>query len=163
MVKIQGEVYICDRCRTAYPTKVDAEKCEARHRLIEMWREGKIDDLAVARGLGLPTDTPEQIKSSLRSVANLLQKGADTSLSADTMVGATMRESPPILVGVTKIHGDGRTQIPATIRGIWGVKDEDFVFWYRQGDHVLLAPQSYTAPHRQPHFVGPSRELPSPP
>jgi len=66
-------------------------------------------------------------------------------------------------MGTTKIHGDGRTQIPATIRAIWGVRDEDFVFWYRQGDQILLAPQSYTAPHRQPHFVGPTREYPSPP
>jgi len=163
LVKIQGEHYVCERCRTAYPSREEADTCESRHRLIQMWHEGKVDDLAVARGLGLPTDTPEHTKTSLMSVKNLLQKGADTTLRAETMTGTSMRVAPPILVAVTKVYGDGRTQIPAEIRVTWAVKDEDFVFWYRQGDNIILAPQSQMAPHRQPHFVGPSRELPSPP
>lgn len=163
MVKASGGSFVCEGCRTAYPSRDEAALCEQRHDLMQRWREGKVDDLAVAQGLGLPVDTPANKAISLRSVRNMLQKGADTSLKAETLVGASMRESPPIFMGTTKIHGDGRTQIPATIRSLWGLKDDDFVHWYRQGDSILITPQSYTASHRQPHFVGPSRELPSPP
>lgn len=164
MVKVSGASFVCEGCRTAYPSRDEAAVCEQRHDLMQRWREGKVDDLAVAQGLGLPVDTPENKAISLRSVRNMLQKGADTSLKAETLVGVTMREAPPLFVGTTRIHGDGRTQIPAAIRSAWGAKDDDFVHWYRQGDTIILVPhQQVAAPHRQPHFVGPTRELPSPP
>jgi len=163
MVKVHGGVYVCTVCNTAYPSRDEAAACEVRHDLIQRWYEGKVDDLAVAQGLGLPTDTPEHKAVSLRSVRNMLQKGADTSLAADTMIGADMREAPPVFKAATKIFSNGAVQVPAELRGTWGVKDGDFLFWYRQGDTVIVAPQTYTAQHRQPHFVGPTREHPSPP
>lgn len=162
MTKKQGKAYVCEGCGTAYPTKLEADACESKHRLLEMWQEGKVDDLAVAQGLGLPTETPHERESSLRSVRNMLMKGADASLSADTLRGAAMREAPPIFMNATKIFSNGATQVPAEIRGIWGVKDGDFLFWYRQGDTILVAPQAYTAQHRQPHFMYQGKE-PSPP
>jgi len=164
MVKRSGTHYICARCGSAYPSKEEAESCEARHDLMQRWQEGKIDDLAVAQGLGLPTGTPEEQAVSLRSVANLLQKGADTSLKASTMIGAYMREAPPVFKAATKIFSNGAVQVPAEIRGIWGVKDGDFLFWYKQGDIFIVAPSQGVSPqHRRPHFTGPARNYPSPP
>jgi len=162
MVKVSGSSYVCEGCRSAYPTRLEAEACEFRHDLMQRWKEGKIDDLAVAQGIGLPTGTPEEKAVSLRSVRNLLQKGADISLRAETLVGSYMREAPPVFKAVTKIFSNGAVQVPAEIRGLWGVKDGDFLFWYRQGDHIIVTSENYNASHRQPHFIG-GKEHPSPP
>jgi len=155
--------YVCSGCGAGYSTKKQVERCEGRHRLFTLWGEGKVDDLAVAEGLGLPTDTPEAKKTSLRSVRNMLMKGADSSLSVETLRGVSMRVAPPIFMAVTKIHGDGRVQVPAEIRGIWGAADGDFVFWYRQGDTILLTPSHSEAQHRKPHYTYTGEEQPAPP
>lgn len=162
VTKKRGAAYVCEGCGSAYLTRGEAETCEGKHTLFRRWEKGEVDDLEVAEGLGLPVDTPHDKEVSLRSVRNMLQGGADTSLKADTMKGAVMREAPPVLVAVTKLHGDGRVQVPVAVRNIWGVGDGDFVFWYRQGDAILLGPSHTEAPHRQPHYTYKGKE-PSPP
>lgn len=163
MVRAHGAGFVCEGCGTFHPRREDAQACEERHHLISLWAEGKVDDLAVAQGLGLPTDTPQALASSMRSLRGMLRAGADASLSSDSIRGASMREAPPVFVNTTQIHSEGRTQIPASLRAAWGVKDGDFLFWYRQGDMIIVTPYQSFAPHRQPRFSYKGKEQPSPP
>ena len=105
---------------------------EKIHRALEAYARGEADELAVAEAMGLDTSTEKAQLTAIQSVRNM--SGASVKTSSTGPRVSTFR-------GVTKLHGDGRTQVPREIRDILGLRDGDYVFWYEVSGMYVLSPR----------------------
>lgn len=49
------------------------------------------------------------------------------------------------VIGMAKVHGNGRIQVPRRVRELLGVEDGDFVLFIMEGGRVYLS-RAYTSP-----------------
>ncbi len=54
---------------------------------------------------------------------------------------------------ITEIHSNGRVQVPVEIRRMWGVQDRDNVYWFIDGDDVILRAKPESKPWRKAKFA----------
>lgn len=145
--------WICEVCNTFYPEKRMATFCERRHATLQQYRAGNIDELEVAKAWGYDLSTPEKKAKALEIVRNMV---------ADMEIGGVdlqpkVADAPPRpftggvgrLLAVTKMHSNGRIQVPIDIRNAMHVRDEqtgqmrpiqdgDPVYWYELNERFFI-------------------------
>ena len=124
-IKSEDGTWICENCRTGFQYKKDAEACEERHRWLKSWAEGEITDQQLADFMDI----------SVESVHAMTLGGSKPKLS-QKIAGErnVFQGGTGILVNITTVTGNGKTQIPHTIRSNMGIKDGDNIFWYMASD-----------------------------
>jgi hypothetical protein len=89
----------------------------------------EIDELTVAREMGMSLGSDHERLMAIQSVRNLTSGHATSQDKAIT----------PNPHGITTVHGDGRTQIPKKIREYLNVEDGSYVFWYEVNGMIVLS------------------------
>lgn len=120
--------WLCEGCKTSFKYKKEAKACEQKHKVqewLKAWANNEIDDQELADFLGIDVE----------SVRLMTVGGIDVTLS-EKKPGERMMFHGGIgtLENITKMHSDGRTQVPHTIRKEMGLKDGDTVYWYKSPD-----------------------------
>ena len=117
--------WLCEGCKTSFKYKKEAKACEQRHKWLKAWAVGEITDEQLADFMGIHVE----------SVKAMTLGGVDVTLSEKKPGERTMFQGGiGILENITKMHSDGRTQVPHTIRKEMGLKDGDTVYWYKSPD-----------------------------
>ena len=121
----ENKQWLCEVCRTTFKYKKDAKDCEEVHEWWKSWGRGEIEDQALADFLGISVD----------SIRDMTRGGHDPTISEKIPGKRTpFHGSVGTLENITKMHSDGRTQVPHTIRNEMGLKDGDRVYWYKSPD-----------------------------
>jgi len=149
MVKQTDSGYMCDKCRSTYPTPEEASQCEHVHQVMVAYSRGEADELAVAEAMGFDLSTEKAQLSAIQSVRNMLLSGASPTL--DRTKAYTMGARATTFHGVTTLHGDGRTQVPRNVRDALKLKDGDYVFWYEVSGMFVISPQEMNADWMKGH------------
>ena len=117
--------WLCEECRTIWPFKRDAKKCEKTH---EMWKSWARDEITTE-------DLAEYLEIDPDSIRDMTRGGHDPTLSEKIAGERTLFQGGMgTLVNITQLHSNGRTQVPFQIRNEMGVQDGDPIYWYRSPD-----------------------------
>jgi len=148
--------WFCEHCGTFYQEKEQAQFCESRHQALSQWAAGNIDDLQLAGALGFDVSTTQAQTESIQRVRDMTLGGQD--LGAKSSMTRPFLGGMGTLVGLTQVHGGGRTQIPAQIRAQMGLQDGDNVVWYEKDSRYYITsvneipywdkPKGYSSPPR---------------
>ena len=92
---------------------------------MKAWADGEIDDQKLADYLGI----------AVESVVMMTRGGSDATLT-EKRPGEhkIFQGGMGVLVNITKLHSEGRTQVPYQVRDEMGLNDGDTVYWYRSPD-----------------------------
>lgn len=148
------KIWFCDGCGTTYPRKPEATACERRHKAIAEYKPG--DELKVARLFGYDLSTTEAKRAAVEAVQIMISdipRGGAYPTFEEKVPGRAPRPfvgGVGVPVGMTQIHGNGRTQIPVSIRKVLGLEDGDMIFWMDKEGTYYIVP----AVEPSPRMVG---------
>ena len=121
-----GTGWICDTCRTPHHYKRDASFCEKHHVIQAAWSSNEVTDQQYAEFLGV---TVESVREMTLGGTSIRFEPKQPGVKAAQFYG-----SKGVFINVTQVHSQGRTQIPHQIRGALGLKDGDYLYWYKGPD-----------------------------
>lgn len=91
----------------------------------------EIDEIGVAQAMDMPLVTDRDRNMAIQSVKNMFAN----TLRRGSNEGALV----PTPLGITLVHGDGRTQIPKKVREAQKMMDGAYVFWYEINGLTVLS------------------------
>lgn len=144
-------MWFCDGCGAAHQKKPEATACEALHVAWTDWSAGKIPDLQLAKRLGYPVVTKQEQEIALKRIKDLTTGGRDHTFQ-EKVAGApspAFGGAKGILIDMTKMHSNGRVQVPAQIRRQLGLQDGNNVFWYELGGRYFISPRELSTTYQR--------------
>ena len=104
-----------------------------RRKAFQDYYEDKLDELGLAQILGFPTETEPEQAESIQKIRDMITP-QNTPRPFTGGVG--------IFIGSTKVTSGGKTQIPAAIRKLWGLKDGHLLRWFDKNGDIIIVPST---------------------
>lgn len=140
-------LWICDFCGKPYSNESEVALCEGHHIAVQEFKDGKLNEVGLAQRLGFDVSTPQAQENAVKNIQNMFTGGSDYLLGDKTPgVFKPHLNVSGRFIGTTKVHGNGKAQIPFDIRVALGLKDEDFIFWYEFDGRYYISPSEEMRP-----------------
>lgn len=116
---------------------------EKQKQALQDYKDGKIDELGLAKKLGIPTKTKEEKQIAIQQVRDMTTGGHDYTFSVKTPGKALpFTGGVGIFIKSTRVTSGGKVQIPIDIRKEWGLQDGQTVHWFEKNGDIILVPST---------------------